>query len=80
MRLSKDLANLLKLGDFRLTNLVSKVSLVFDTGGLVASYTIRARLLLKDIWGITGQQCDDPLIEALRKQFIERHSCLFCPW
>ena len=34
---------------------LSFVSSVFDPVGLVAPYTVRARLLLKDIWKISGQ-------------------------
>ena len=50
---------------------------VIDPIGLVAPYTVKARLLLKDIWRITGQQCDDSLPEVLPNQFIEWHSSLF---
>ena len=41
------------------TNL-SYVSLVFNLNGLVAPYTARVRLLLKDIWRISDQQWDEP--------------------
>ena len=34
------------------------VSSIFDSKGLVAPYTVRARLLLKKIWRIHGQQWD----------------------
>ena len=34
---------------------------VFDPIGLVAPFTVRARLLLKDIWRVSGQQWDDQL-------------------
>ena len=35
---------------------LSFFSSVFDPIGLVALYTVRARLLLKEIWRISGQQ------------------------
>ena len=37
-------------------SVLSFVSSVFDPIGLVAPYTVRARLLLKDIWRLSGQQ------------------------
>ena len=40
---------------------LSFVSTVFDPIGLVAPYTVRERLLLKEIWRIHGQQWDDEL-------------------
>ena len=55
---------------------LSFVSSVFDPVGLVASYTIRARLLLKDIWKISGQSWDDELPEDIRDKFLEWHSGL----
>ena len=42
-------------------SVLSFVSSVFDPIGLVAPYTVRARLILKDIWRLSGQQWDDPL-------------------
>ena len=39
---------------------LSLVSKVFDPIGLVAPFTVGARLLLKDIWRVTGQQWDAP--------------------
>ena len=36
-------------------SVLSCVSFVFDPLGLVAPYTVRARLLLKDIWRFSGQ-------------------------
>ena len=36
--------------------LLSFVSSVFDPIGLVAPYTVKARLLLKDIWRTSGQK------------------------
>ena len=35
---------------------LSLVSAVYDPIGLVAPYTVKARLLLKDIWRLNGQQ------------------------
>ena len=40
---------------------LSLVSKVFEPIGLVAPFTVGARLLLKDIWRVTGQQWDDEL-------------------
>ena len=37
-------------------SVLSFVSSVFDPIGLLAPYTVRARLLLKDIWRLSGQQ------------------------
>ena len=60
------------------------VSAVFDPVGLVAPYTVRARLLLKDIWKIIGQSWDEELPEAIKDNFLEWHSSLraidFSPW
>ena len=56
--------------------LLSFVSSVFDPIGLVAPYTVEARLLLKDIWRISGQKWDDDLPEEIKKQFLEWHSGL----
>ena len=55
---------------------LSFVSSVFDPVGLVAPYTVRARLLLKDIWKISGQSWDDELPEDIRDKFLEWHSGL----
>ena len=52
------------------------VSSVFDPVGLVAPYTVRARLLLKDIWKISGQSWDDELPQNMRYNFLEWHSGL----
>ena len=52
----------------------SFVSSVFDPIGLVAPYTVKARLLLKDIWRISGQKWDDDLPEEIKKLFLEWHS------
>ena len=55
---------------------LSFVSSVFDPIGLVAPDTVKARLLLKDIWRISGQKWDDDLPEEIKKQFLEWHSGL----
>ena len=55
---------------------LSFVSSVFDPVGLVAPYTVRARLLLKDIWKISGQSWDDELPEDIRDKFLGWHSGL----
>ena len=54
----------------------SFVSSEFDTVGLVAQNTARARLLLKYIWKISGQSWDDELPEDIRDKFLEWHSGL----
>ena len=50
---------------------LSFVSSVFDPIELVAPYTVRARLLLKEIWRISGQQWDNPLPLDLNAKFLE---------
>ena len=47
---------------------LSLVSKVFDPIGLVAPFTVGARLLLKDIWRVSGQHWD----EELPKDTVER--------
>ena len=49
---------------------------MFDPIGLVAPYTVRARLLVKDIWRLSGQQWDDPLQNELCRRFTEWESGL----
>ena len=44
---------------------LSLVSAVYDPIGLVAPFTIKARLLLKDIWRPSGQQWDDNLPDEI---------------
>ena len=51
--------------------ILSVVSAVFDPLGLVAPFTVQARLLLKDIWRISGQQWDDPLPDTISQSFID---------
>ena len=50
---------------------LSLVSAVYDPIGLVAPYTVQARLLLKDIWRLSGQQGDDDLPDEIVTKFIE---------
>ena len=57
-------------------SVLSFVSSVFDPIGLVAPYTVRARLLLKDIWRLSRQQWDDPLPNELCRRFTDWHSGL----
>ena len=49
---------------------LSLVSKVFDPIGLVAPFTVGARLLLKDIWRGTGQQWDDELPQDMVQRFL----------
>ena len=53
---------------------LSLVSAVYDPIGLVAPFTVKARLLLKDIWRLSGQQWDDNLPEDIVKKFLEWRS------
>ena len=47
---------------------LSLVSAMYDPIGLVAPYTVKARLLLKDIWRLSGQKWDDVLPRRHRDQ------------
>ena len=49
---------------------LSLVSKVFDPIGLVAPFTVGARLLLKDIWRVTRQQWDDELLQDIFQRFL----------
>ena len=49
---------------------LSLVSKVFDPIGLVAPFTVDARLLLKDIWRVTGQQWNDELPLDMVQRFL----------
>ena len=51
--------------------ILSLVSAVYDPIGLVAPYTVSARLLLKDIWRLHGQQWDDNLPGETVTKFSE---------
>ena len=50
---------------------LSLVSAVYDPIGLAAPYTVTARLLLKDIWRLSGQQWDNNLPDNVSKKFLE---------
>ena len=50
---------------------LSLVSSVYDPIGLVAPYTVKARLLLKDIWRLSGQQWDDDLPPEAVSKFLD---------
>ena len=50
---------------------LSLVSAVYDPIGLVAPYTVTARLLLKDIWRLIGQQWDNNLPDDVSETFLE---------
>ena len=47
------------------------VAAVFDPIGLVAPFTVRARLMLKDIWRVSGQQWDDQLPTDIAQRISE---------
>ena len=49
-------------------SLVSKVS---DSIGLLASFTAGARLLLKDTWRVSGQHWDEELPKDIVERFLE---------
>ena len=49
---------------------------MFDPVSLVAPYTVRSRLLLKENWKISGQSWDDELPEDIRIKLLEWHSGL----
>ena len=50
---------------------LSLVSAVYDPIGLVEPYTVKARLLLKDIWRLSGQKWDDLLPEDIVTKFLD---------
>ena len=50
---------------------LSLVSEVFDPIGLVAPFTVGARLLLKDIWRVSGQHWDEELPKDTVERFLE---------
>ena len=50
---------------------LSLVSKVFDPNGLVAPFTVGARLLLKDIWRASGQHWDEELPKGTAERFLE---------
>ena len=47
------------------------VSKVFDPICVVAPFTVGARLLLKDIWGVRGQPWDEELLGNTVEKFLE---------
>ena len=51
--------------------MLSLVVAVFDPIGLVAPFTVRARLLLKEIWRVSGQQWDDQLPTDIAQRITE---------
>ena len=55
---------------------LSSVSSSFDPVGLQTPNTVRARLLLKDIWKISGQIWVDELPEGIKDKFLESQSGL----
>ena len=55
---------------------LSVVSAVFDPIGLIIPYTIKARLLLKEIWRLNCQRWDDLLPEDISHRFLEWCSAL----
>ena len=58
---------------------LSLVSKVFDPIGLVAPFTVGARLLLKDNWRVSGQHWDEELPKDTAERFLEEcrttHAC-----
>ena len=50
---------------------LSVVSAVHDLTGLVAPYTVTARLLLKDIWRLSKQQWDNNLPDEICRKFLD---------
>ena len=55
---------------------LSVVSAVFDPIGLIIPYTIKARLLLKEIWRVNGQRWDDHLPDDISDRSLEWCSAL----
>ena len=47
------------------------VSAVYDPIGLVAPYTVKTQLLLKDVWQLSGQYWDDHLPDHIVDKFVE---------
>ena len=50
---------------------LSLVSMVYDPIGLVAPFTVGARLLLRDIWRVRGQLWDEELQKGTVEKFLE---------
>ena len=55
---------------------LSLVSKVYDPIGLVAPFTVGARLILKDIWRVNGQSWDDELPTFQDHSNILNSTCL----
>ena len=55
---------------FNTALVLSLVSQVYDPIGLVASSTVGARLILKDIWRVNGQSWDDDLPKGTVDRFL----------
>ena len=49
---------------------LSLVSKIFDAIGLVAPFTVGARLVLKGIWRVSGQQWDEELPKDTVERFV----------
>ena len=50
---------------------LSVVSAVFDAIGLIIPFTMKTRLLLKEIWRLNGQRWDDHLPDDISHRFLE---------
>ena len=50
---------------------LSLVSAVYFPIGLASPYTVTARLLLRDIWRLSGQQWDNNLPDDVSKKILE---------
>ena len=50
---------------------LSAAPTVFDPLCLVTPFTLQARVLLKEIWRLHGQQWDGPLPESIRNLFLD---------
>ena len=55
---------------------LSRVASIFDPIGLVAPYTIKARLMLKGVWRLHGQQWDEVLSEELTEEILHSSKAL----
>ena len=53
---------------------MSLVSKIFDPIGLVSPFTLKARLLFKDVWRPYGQSWDDVLPKEMTERFESRSS------
>ena len=50
---------------------LSVVSAVFDPIDLIIPYTVKTRLLLKEIWRLNGQRSNDHLPDDISDRFLE---------